>query len=106
MNWLISLLKTPSAFAGDPWGYARNQIGHAYLVGAFGAYLLPLWAVLLIYAAWETIQRQFYRADLSDNLDDFANVAIAACAVAAGDPGYLAIHAIYLASGFCWRKGI
>lgn len=106
MNWIITLLRTPSAFAGDPWGYARNQIGHAYLVGALGAYLLPLWSVLLIYAAWETIQRVIYGAQLSDDLEDFANVAIAACAVAAADPGYLAIHAIYLAAGFCWRKGI
>lgn len=106
MNMILSLLRSPSAFAGDPWGFARNQLAHAYLVGALGAWLLPLWAVLAVYAAWELVQRVKYGADLSDNLDDMANVAIAACAVAAGDPGYLAIHAIYLASGFCWRKGI
>lgn len=106
MNWLLSLLRSPSAFAGDAWGFARNQLAHAYLVGALGAVLLPLWAVLAVYAAWEIIQRVKYGAELSDNLEDFANVAIAACAGAAGDPGYLAIHAIYLASGWCWRKGI
>lgn len=106
MNWLLSLLRTPSSFQNDAWGFARNQLAHAYLVGALGAWLLPLWAVLAGYAAWEIIQRLRYGAELSDNLEDFANVAIAACAVTAGDPGYLAIHAIYLASGWCWRKGI
>ena len=104
MNWLLLQLRTPTAFLTDPWAYLRNQAGHGYLIGGLGTIIFGLWPVLILYAVWEAIQRSFYGADLSDDIEDFANVAAVALAVSSGRAEPLIIHALVLAAGFFWRR--
>lgn len=110
IRWLLWLLRTPTAFPADPWRYARNQLGHGYLVGGLGALLLGLHIVLPGYILWEWLQRRFHGADLSDGIEDFANVATIGFAAAvwqAGGtawPAFIAIHTIYLAAGMAYRR--
>ncbi len=107
MNWIIGLIETPSAFRADPLGYARNQVGHGYAIGFLGALLLPWWAAILAYIVLETWQNLRRGADLSDNIEDFANVAVMVMAATAATglamAGFMAAHALYLASGVAYR---
>lgn len=103
MRWLLSLLSTPSSFPDDPWGYARNQIGHGYIVGGLGAFAFGVWPVLVIYLAWEWAQYALYGGTLSDGLEDFANVLVIALAVSLMRPELILIHTIYLAAEFSAR---
>ena len=103
LRWLVDLIQTPSAFRADPWGFTRNQIGHGYLIGLLGAMLLPWWAVIVPYIALEAWQNIRRGADLSDNIEDFANVAVMVMAAETGHYGYVIVHAIYLAAGIAWR---
>lgn len=103
--FLIGLLRTPSAFRGDPWRYLRNQIGHAYVVGGGLALLgVPFWLILAIYAAWEAVQLRAYGAQLWDCLDDASHVALIAFAVSYSLPGLILCHALVLGAGFYMRK--
>lgn len=104
---LLDLLRTPSAFPRDPWGFARNQIGHGYLVGGLGAMLLPVWWIVLpLYAAWEFAQIENFRARPWDSVEDFANVAVISFAVARPDAWlfFAAVHALFLLSGWLRRR--
>ena len=57
LDWFLDLLRNPSDFRYDPWGFLRNQGGHAYVVGGGLALLdMELWQILLGYALWEAIQ--------------------------------------------------
>jgi hypothetical protein len=105
MSWLRDLLRSPSDFRRDPWGYLRNQLGHAYLVGA-GLILagLPLWLVLAGYACWEALQFARYGAEPHDGIEDLAHVAAGAAIVATGSWLFLPVHALFLGAGFLWRK--
>ncbi len=100
----LDLLRSPSAFLHDRWGYARNQLGHGYLVGGL-ALFLPVWAVLAGYWAWEMVQIDRYRARPWDSVEDFANVAVIAFAVTipAASLHLMAVHALYLLAGFLRR---
>ena len=103
---MIHLLRTPSAYWNDPWGFARNQIGHGYLVGGGLALVLPAWwLVLPLYAAWEFVQIENFRARPWDSVEDFANVALISFAVARPDAWlfFAAAHALFLLSGFLRR---
>jgi hypothetical protein len=104
--WLVKLLRSPSSFRHDPWGYLRNQVGHAYIVGG-GLTLIgfPLWLIALGYALWEFTQWQYFRAELDDCLEDAAHVLLVAYAVSILSPMLLAIHALFLSAGYFWRKG-
>lgn len=103
MKWLIDLIQTPSAFRDDPWGYARNQIGHGYAIGFGLTLLLPWWVVIAGYIALETYQRLRRGADLSDNIEDFANVAVMVLAAETGNLWFAVVHALYLIAGLIWR---
>ncbi len=53
-------LTTPSSFAGDPYGWATNQISHAALGGvaawSLAGYAWGPWIVLLAYVSLEGVQ--------------------------------------------------
>lgn len=105
MSWLLDLLRSPSSFRGDPWGYLRNQVGHAYLVGAGGILLgLPLWVVMSGYAFWEMIQLAFYGSTPDDSLEDMAHVTLIAMAASLGIWWLVVPQLLFVASGFLWRK--
>lgn len=106
-DYLKSLLKSPSAFR-DSWKkYARNQIGHALIVGA-----LPVWFwgetalmwMLLGYPVWEGIQWSAYQADLSDAFEDTAFVLGSALITWSGYYQMFIILVLFLLSGILWRK--
>ena len=106
MKWLLSLLRSPSSFRDDPWGYLRNQIGHAYIVGG-GLTLIgvPLWLVMLGYAAWEATQLRFYGSTWDDSLEDMAHVTAIAMAAHFSQPALVIPQLLFVASGFMWRRG-
>lgn len=99
---LIDLLRSPSAYEHDRWGFARNQLGHGYIVGGFGALFVGWW-ILPVYAAWEAVQMDQYRSKPWDSVDDFANVMTIALAAITNQPLFLAAHAAYLISGWLRR---
>jgi hypothetical protein len=105
----MHLLRTPSAYWNDPWGFARNQVAHGYIIGGGGALMLSpwaWWAILPIYALWEFVQIENYRARPWDSVEDFANVAVIAFAVARPDAWafFAAVHALFLLSGWLRRR--
>lgn len=104
MNWLLTLFRTPSGFPDDPWGYLRNQIGHAYIVGGVGALFLPLWMIAILYAAWEFAQYEWFYGEAWDGVEDMGHVMFVACIVSYLTPAFLAVHALFLISGFLRRK--
>ncbi|PZQ99214.1 MAG: hypothetical protein DI533_00460 [Cereibacter sphaeroides] len=105
MNWLVDLLKSPSSFQSDPWGYVRNQMGHAYIVGGGLALLgVPLWLIFAGYLAWEATQYFAFRAELWDNFDDIAHVMLIAVAAQFRIPELLLCHALFVAAGFFCRR--
>lgn len=106
MRWLLSLLSTPSSFPADPWGYARNQIGHGYLIGGLGALLVGILPILILYLAWEVVQYRRFGGALSDGIQDFANVLAVAMAVSLLRPEIILIHTVYLAAEFSARMEI
>lgn len=95
----------PSSFRGDPWGYLRNQLGHAYIVGGGGILLgLPLWAVMVIYAIWESVQLWLFDSTPDDSLEDMAHVTLIAMAASLGIWWLVVPQLLFVASGFLWRK--
>ncbi|PZQ99935.1 MAG: hypothetical protein DI533_04715 [Cereibacter sphaeroides] len=104
MNWLVALLKSPSSFRADPWGYFRNQMGHAYIVGAIPVLAgVPLILVLVAYAAWEAVQFFRYDAELYDNFEDMAHVALIGFATYFWLPEFGIVQALFLGAGFFYR---
>lgn len=103
--FLLNLLRTPSAFRGDPKRYLRNQIGHAYVVGGGLALLgVPFWLIMALYALWECVQWYAYGAEVWDCLDDASHVALIAFAASYGLPGLIFCHALVLGAGFYMRR--
>lgn len=103
MTWLCRLLRSPSAFERDPWGWLRNQTGHAWIVGALPVALgVPWWAVLAVYALWEAVQWARYGAALSDSLEDISHVC-AGILIGAGVWPVIPLHLTLLAAGCVWR---
>jgi hypothetical protein len=80
---LRDLFDTPSSFEGQPAQFARNAIGHALIVGALPAFLLPGWLPLFLvgYVTWEAAQWRWRQAEAWDCLHDFAYVLSGALAV-------------------------
>lgn len=101
IRWLVGLLRTPSSFPADPWGYARNQIGHGYIVGGLPVLIWPplILPLILAYLIWEDLQVTLYHGTLSDSLEDTANVATVALAAWMHQPLVLVIHLLFLAAG-------
>lgn len=104
MSWIVALLKSPSSFRGDPWGYLRNQVGHAYIVGGVLALFLPLWLILSGYALWEWVQWRFYGSKAWDGFEDTAHVMLVAATVHFRQPEFLLVHALFLGAGYLRRK--
>lgn len=102
--------RRPSSYVADPWGYAKNQIGHGWLIGAGSAWLLsptlghgtvPI--VVVAYAVLiELPQLRRFGAQVWDSVEDWAHVAACALAVtAAWEAG--AVQLAFLMSGILRR---
>lgn len=104
VKFLLSLLRSPSGFRFDPWGYLRNQTGHAYIVGGGLSFFIPVWAVIIIYGAWETIQMIWFKSELWDSLDDMVHVMLIAIAVSSGMYILVPVQIMLMWSGYLQRK--
>ena len=107
MIWrkLAYLWQTPSAFYDDWRKYARNQLGHALVVGILPGFFLGHFAGfgLALYAVWEITQWQFRRALASDCVEDWAFVACGAAFGVTGSVWFLVVMMAFLAAGVLWR---
>lgn len=103
MNFLLQLLKTPSSFEGEPWKYARNQIGHGYILGGGLTLLFSLPAALAIYFAIEAIQLMFFGSELWDSVEDYAFFLTIALAASFSFWPLLVVHSMFLIAGVCRR---
>ncbi|PTW43911.1 hypothetical protein [Rhodovulum kholense] len=104
---ILDLFRSPSAFLTDPWGYARNQAGHALIVGLLPVLLLGPWAALPVlagYVLWEVAQWRLYGAAPSDGLEDLAYVT--GGVLAALWWPVLIVLALMLASGVQYRRDL
>jgi hypothetical protein len=106
LKWLLNLLRTPSGFIADPWGYLRNQSLHGLVFGVGAVFLgVPWWVAAIGY--WvlvEQVQIALFDGATWDSLEDVAFVATAAATAAyAFWPGLL-IFALFIASGFARRR--
>lgn len=104
---LFDLLRSPSAYRDDWRAYARNQLGHALIVGAAPVVLLGPWFLLvtvLAYAAWEVVQWRRYGAEPSDCVEDAAFVIGAALIAALAAWPLFTIPAAFLVAGILWRR--
>ena len=101
MNFLARLFMTPDSFANDPWGFVKNQIGHA-VIGAGLAWLMGPLAALAIYAAWETAQWLLRSADPWDCCED-ASFAFAG-ALATVAPLVLSPSGLHMLAGYLRRR--
>lgn len=110
IGWLLTLWRTPSDFAGEPWKYAINQLGHGYLIGGLPVLILgpaALAPLILVYLALvELPQLVLWRGKLADGLEDTAHVATVAVAIAHGLWPALAAHALFVAAGTVARMKI
>ena len=107
----------PDDFAGDWYGYATNQSGHAYLVGLPAALIVAPWwgliaapaVIAVAYAVfWEWLVQ--HGRDWRDSLEDSVHVMAGAsviCAALSGDvltvAGCLAAQVALLGLGV-WRR--
>lgn len=100
---ILTLWRTPSSFEADPRGYALNQIGHGYVLGALPAFLWGPPAVLPLVLAYalvvEAPQIALWGGSAADAAEDTAHVATVAVAVAWGVWPALAAHALFVLSG-------
>jgi hypothetical protein len=79
---MIRLFTKPSAFEGNPYGYAMNQTGHAAL-GALWVWMgWPLWLWVALYVSWEAAQWVMFDAQLADAFEDAAFAIGGALAIA------------------------
>lgn len=108
--FLSDLIRKPSSFRADPWGHARNQFLHGYAIGLLGTWLtgwllgIPGWAfVIPFYLLIEAYQITARDGEISDSVEDFANVLVMIFAATALHPGFFIIHALYLIAGLLWR---
>ena len=85
------MMQTPEAQA-DPHHWAATLLAHAWL-GLAAALVLPAWAVLLVYAAWEGIQWRRYGADVRDCVLDWCAVALGVSVAVSLSLGHDAIAA-------------
>lgn len=101
-----NLLRTPEAQA-DPHHWAATLLAHAWL-GLAAALILPAWAVLLAYAAWEAVQWWRFDAGLTDCLLDWCavalGVAVAVLLVAGHDAVAAAIGTVLAAAIGMWVR--
>lgn len=104
LDYLWEMLRSPSSFRDDPLGYARNQFGHAYLIGGL-CLVLPAWTVLPVYLMWEFVQWKNYDAELPDCVEDFGHVALVGLVFATGTWILLPAHAVLVLAGALYRRG-
>lgn len=100
---LSDLIRKPSSFRADPWGHARNQFLHGYAIGLLGTIWLGWWLVIPFYLLVEAYQITARDGEVSDSVEDFANVLVMVFAATAMHPGFFLIHALYLIAGLLWR---
>lgn len=79
------MLRAPDA-QSDPHHWAATLLAHGWL-GLAAALILPWWAVLLAYAAWEAAQWLYYGAEPWDCLLDWCAVALGVCVAVAAAHG-------------------
>lgn len=104
LRYIFDLLRNPDGYRGDWRDYAWNQIRHIPVVGAMPVYLgVPIWLLLLIFAAWEVWQWPCFEAEAWDCFEDWAFVACGALAFSC--PVVLVPAAAFLFAGFFWRSG-
>ena len=108
----MTFFGNPSAYIGQPYRHAGNQIGHVALGAAtvwlLSAFLSMPWLALawvvasVLWLAWEAGQVVLFRAEPFDALEDmgFFVTGIMAYAI---DPLFLIPGAIFCASGFYRR---
>lgn len=99
LQWLL----TPSAFEGDPKGFALNQIGHVALGAALAWALGPLGALALC-ALWEGAHLGL-GGTLWDGLEDAGFVAAGVLALTT-PVSALALAALFLGAGVARRAGL
>ena len=106
MDLIRELMQTPEA-QSDPHHWAATLLAHAWL-GLAAALILPAWAVLLAYAAWEAVQWRRYGAGLADCLLDWCavalGVAVAVLLVAGHDAVAAAIGTVLAAGIGMWVR--
>ena len=98
---LKELLTEPDGFTGRPWGFARNQARHA-LIGLGATLLVGPVPAILLYAAWEYAQWQWFRAKAWDGAEDLGFFAAGALAVATS-PWVLVVALLFWAAGILRR---
>jgi len=107
IRWILTLWRTPSDFAGRPWAYALNQLGHGYIIGGISAALWGPPALLPLIVAYVVIvefpQFAFWDGKLADGIEDTAHVATVAVAIAFGVWPALIAHALFVAAGVVAR---
>lgn len=90
------MIFAPADFDGDPYGYATNQAGHAYLIGLPAALILsPWWGLIatpaiiaVVYAVlWEWLVQR--GRDWRDSLEDSVHVMAGASVICAALSGAL-----------------
>lgn len=107
LKWFVGkvwyLLKTPSSFKDDPWGMLRNQVGHGVVLGTVFTLLLGLYVGMILYACIELIQYLLFKAEVWDNVRDFAYYTTFSLFVFTGVWWFVFVYALFLASDFFER---
>lgn len=85
---IARLFRTPSAYLRDPWGFARNQVGHGFVSALVGCLALEhsvamfagaMIIGLFLYTWWEWAQYRTQGALAWDCVEDWAFVATGFC---------------------------
>lgn len=106
INWLLGLLKTPSGFDSDPWGFLRNQVAHAVVFGVIPVLFGVDWPVVVLAYAFfiEVVQITFFNGEVWDSFEDVGFVTGAALPVSyAIYPAFIVV-ALFIVAGFLRRK--
>lgn len=103
MKFLEMLLRTPEA-QGDPHVWASVLLAHAFICLSLAA-LMPWWAAVALYSAWEAIQWRKYDADPWDCALDWSAGMLGVCVAVALQTGNGPIGAI-LALGIVLIVGV
>lgn len=108
IRWFWSYITTPSDYPGDPCGFALNQLGHAWIVGAaIGLCAAPehIWIWMMAYVVVIEIPQTLLWGGLwSDGAEDSGHVLLGAISVSTGEPMIAAAQLLLLASGTLARK--
>lgn len=107
LDWIVNAWLDPSAFRKDWRKFAKNQLGHALLIGAVPAYFLGLAglvAVMALFTIWEWSQWWLRGAEPADAFEDWGFVFGGAMLGLTLDPGYAVMVICFLLAGVLWRR--